>query len=528
MMNSGKSDIHIAPPARRASSSRNDDGPNAAGPSRPATTRLPSNHIHDGQTPRQSQVQWTSTVNTSTDHSHGQSQTSPRKSSLRRRPSTCAQGNTAEKPPTSRRQTFDLSTTQQKTPRAQASRSKRPRANSLHHPRAPTVAVQNNFYLPHYSTDRQYSLKPTEKADAKGKDKEKEKEINLELGLGQDFDYSFGEALRRGVGGREMPLPQEALRVLTEAKDNLDMRVLGKQGRKGSMGLGLFKESRAAAQAAAGEDKLKKKKVIESEVVEEAVELEDTGTILLHDRARSRSTTSTTLPVAPAVAPPVATGSIASTFKRPATPDSQPSTPPRPPRSLPITVPSSRHSTTSQVSQQRYHADYTLGSPISRSRSIQRDQPESTLAGIQIISSPLLRERSRRTDFSNESPHTAPLHDEHAQNDVDDPAMWSNTSTPSTSFTSLTSSSASSSSDDDAEGEGDQGEEESSGEDGHARSRAIGDESQDEATDVDDVQEEEGEHMTVPLQPFNHAVGGHSSIYKFTRRAVCKVSDDLP
>jgi hypothetical protein len=106
--------------------------------------------------------------------------------------------------------------------------------------------------------------------------------------------------------------------------------------------------------------------------------------------------------------------------------------------------------------------------------------------------------------------------------------MWSNTSTPSTSFTSLTSSSASSSSDDDVEGEGDQGEEESSGEDGHARSRAIGDESQDEATDVDDVQEEEGEHMTVPLQPFNHAVGGHSSIYKFTRRAVCKVSSDLP
>jgi len=29
--------------------------------------------------------------------------------------------------------------------------------------------------------------------------------------------------------------------------------------------------------------------------------------------------------------------------------------------------------------------------------------------------------------------------------------------------------------------------------------------------------------MTVPLQPFNHAVGGHSLIYKFTRRAVCKV-----
>jgi inositol-hexakisphosphate kinase len=35
--------------------------------------------------------------------------------------------------------------------------------------------------------------------------------------------------------------------------------------------------------------------------------------------------------------------------------------------------------------------------------------------------------------------------------------------------------------------------------------------------------EDEEEPITVPLQPFNHAVGGHSSIYKFTRRAVCKV-----
>ncbi|WVN85634.1 uncharacterized protein L203_100783 [Cryptococcus depauperatus CBS 7841] len=30
------------------------------------------------------------------------------------------------------------------------------------------------------------------------------------------------------------------------------------------------------------------------------------------------------------------------------------------------------------------------------------------------------------------------------------------------------------------------------------------------------------DQITVPLQPFNHAVGGHSSIYNFTRRAVCK------
>jgi hypothetical protein len=39
------------------------------------------------------------------------------------------------------------------------------------------------------------------------------------------------------------------------------------------------------------------------------------------------------------------------------------------------------------------------------------------------------------------------------------------------------------------------------------------------------AEEVEEDRMTVPLQPFNHAVGGHSSIYKFTRRAVCKVSN---
>lgn len=36
-----------------------------------------------------------------------------------------------------------------------------------------------------------------------------------------------------------------------------------------------------------------------------------------------------------------------------------------------------------------------------------------------------------------------------------------------------------------------------------------------------------GGEMTIPLQPFNNKVGGHSEIYKFTRRAVCKVSISL-
>lgn len=31
----------------------------------------------------------------------------------------------------------------------------------------------------------------------------------------------------------------------------------------------------------------------------------------------------------------------------------------------------------------------------------------------------------------------------------------------------------------------------------------------------------------IPLRPFRNQVGGHSAIYKFTKRAVCKVSLDF-
>ena len=48
----------------------------------------------------------------------------------------------------------------------------------------------------------------------------------------------------------------------------------------------------------------------------------------------------------------------------------------------------------------------------------------------------------------------------------------------------------------------------------------------DEASEPDDfapnVSQESLPH--IPLRPFRNQVGGHSAIYKFTRRAVCKVS----
>ncbi|KAJ9096037.1 hypothetical protein QFC21_005402 [Naganishia friedmannii] len=55
--------------------------------------------------------------------------------------------------------------------------------------------------------------------------------------------------------------------------------------------------------------------------------------------------------------------------------------------------------------------------------------------------------------------------------------------------------------------------------------RATDSESKDNHRRNSEVQTEHrqpGGQMTIPLQPFNNKVGGHSEIYKFTRRAVCK------
>ena len=279
------------------------------------------------------------------------------------------------------------STTQTITP----PRARRHRAKSVHIPSQPS-GVDRSFYLPHYSTDQQYSLK--------------QGDLNLELGLGDDFDVSFGEAIRRGVEGEEMPLSREALRVLSEAKDNLDLRMMGKQGRKGSIGMGLFRESRAAAVAAIA------KGMRRDEVVEE---------------------------VSPLTAIP----------------------PPAVPK-------------------------ISRGTPSSRSRdALEEDGMEAAIiTGIRVSSSrsstDRLSPRPSRHNFREEL--VSPVEDE---------SGWTTTSS---------------------------GEFSASIEDQRAQ-QDLRDE-----LDETEVDTDEDERMTVPLQPFDHAVGGHSSIYKFTRRAVCKVS----
>ena len=123
--------------------------------------------------------------------------------------------------------------------------SRRPRSSSIHYTsRPPRPDVDGvSYFLPHYSLDREYSLQ-TDRPSTEGSGSRR---VNLELGLGGDFDASFGEAMRNGTAGKEMQLPPQALRALSEAKVSMDDRVGSKQGRKGSITMGLFRETRPSS-----------------------------------------------------------------------------------------------------------------------------------------------------------------------------------------------------------------------------------------------------------------------------------------
>ncbi|WVF71825.1 hypothetical protein IAT40_006634 [Kwoniella sp. CBS 6097] len=364
-------------------------------------------------------------------------------------------------------------------------RFRRTRSNSLHYPsNGPNPG--RSFFLPHYSTDTQYSLKP--RSTSAG--------LPLDLGLGGDFDVSFGEAIRRGAGNEEMPLPREALRVLSEAKENLGLGSGSKQGRKGSMGMGLFKESRAAATVKRGasyrseegdKDKGKDKEREYAISEEEAGEVpqpqarpHSRGKKDSQTRSRSRAATGSSKgSVLPSTSFP--TGSSHHIRYPPDAEISPSSSVPTTPAAMPIRGLSRRRQELMEEA-----ADDEGDVPV----------------GI-AISSPLLRNLSRSPNIANAaatsnqaSPHQGSQglyqggSDEEAVDDQDDQdededSGWTTTSTESLS---------------------------GSGEEATGWSTEEGEQGG----------QGEDEALTVPLQPFNHAVGGHSSIYKFTRRAVCK------
>jgi hypothetical protein len=307
------------------------------------------------------------------------------------------------------------------TSQSQSFQRRRARANSLHFPsETPSADLKNknnkDFYLSHYSTDRAYSLEPTKK------------QINLELGLGDDFDHSFGEAMRKGLQGEEMQLPQQALRVLSEAKENMDLRLVGKQGRKGSLGMGLFKESRDGGDS--------KKRVRVKEQTQQALVVPEE----LEEAVMSDSD-----PLSPTLF-----------------------------RSSTATTPRD----TRQVERDSIILPPALPIPITDSL---RREPATDVENISQTTASLQLISPRDQASPQKSGHKSDI--------FSDESGWTTTDS----------------------------------DDSGSSSDGVGRGSKDSKDEMESTDEDEGESMTVPLQPFNHAVGGHSSIYKFTRRAVCKV-----
>lgn len=431
--------------------------------------------------------------------------------------------------------------------------SRRPRANSVHVPSGrPVVGAPGSYFLPHFSTDRAYSLQDNGSAiegESTGGASGSGSQINLELGLGGAFDASFGEALRRGAGGDELPLPREALRVLTEAKDSLETRLLGKQGRKGSMGMGLFKESRKASLAGligagglqGSKGKLETGGGGDWESVKER-KGRDRGYTAPSAPAQTGRREKASPGVSPQLSPAKETYSALSTIPTPRRRILLRDTVPEP-------LSPTRHSSS---------AVDTLPGMVEEDQASDLPQTptDDITAAIQILpTSPILRRPSTRvkrpvpiptgpeppvsgSDSAMELP-APPLESISTDNEIISGSYTVSRSgrqsfsealsmSDESGWTSGTGSSSSGS--ESGSGTDDDGEdvEESASQEGGQSDTGYfgqGGEQGDAGLSEDtELSAEEEDHMTVPLQPFNHAVGGHSSIYKFTRRAVCKVS----
>lgn len=304
-------------------------------------------------------------------------------------------------------------------PPTNATPRRRPRSNSVLFPldahRTPQSQAST---LAHFSTDAKFSLSN-----------------DLDLALCDDFDASFGEVIRRGASGREIALPSRAVRVLSEAKEQSDTRALGKTGRKGSLGMGLFKESRDAAVAAAAQAQALGYGQDDRHAIDEDEESEaDHDPSALHKAAHALRDV--------------------------------------------------KHELIEKVHE------WTAKAPLARHSE-----------------SPARRSKSRSATLTRpaETSPRAPTPVEHSptssEHQDDEDSGWTS---ETSEFESPSAESGS--------GSGTELDED------WPHSRDVSDESD----------EDDRERMTVPLQPFSHAVGGHSSIYKFTRRAVCKVSFRSP
>ncbi|CAK9783926.1 unnamed protein product [Cutaneotrichosporon oleaginosum] len=127
----------------------------------------------------------------------------------------------------------------------------RPRAASMAIPdpatHAPSLSpCSNEFFLPHFSTDSKFSLPPGHARAATGHSSNFGVRLGTRTDDGQFENTGLNDVIRRGAAnGGEVALPKLALRALSEAKEDMDTRATFKQTRKGSIGMGLFKESRS-------------------------------------------------------------------------------------------------------------------------------------------------------------------------------------------------------------------------------------------------------------------------------------------
>jgi hypothetical protein len=308
--------------------------------------------------------------------------------------------------------------------------------------------------------------------------------------------------MRNGTAGKEMQLPPQALRALSEARVSMDERVSSKQGRKGSITMGLFKESRAQSKQRPGSDRnrvpsgmLSPTGAVEEVISEEEDERSGVDDVpSVEERLVSRHRDK------------VQMGTSVSAREDETRSHGWPSRQDTniPPGDVKTRAPLNREDT------------FRVSSPAKMDR-----RPTADLEHAEVDA-----------DSTDETPRidTAqrPSYISRLQEDVRGREMHNHDSGHSTHSMSFDSESGWTTTSEESE----ESSLSSLGPDASVtRRRRLQSRSQ---SDVHDSQAYEGdsptdrseeeEPMTVPLQPFGHAVGGHSSIYQFTRRAVCKVS----
>ncbi len=372
---------------------------------------------------------------------------------------------------------------------------RRPRCNSLALPATTSQAPLEDSLLPHYSLDTKFSRSPGGLHCRDGTP------VKLDLGLGIDFNQTVEEAFSRGLEeGTEVPLPREAVRVLTEARSMAQSKSATKGGRKGSLGMGLFKESTSALKRSRGNGAVKdggkdhrSGSVAESDGIAEEEREDGSGGGVTMAGARSVGR-------GPFPRLDSTSSDHSSTHSEPLE-DEERSLPPV--QNIIVNKPAAHHRP-----------------PPSPAIAIHPKVPSHPVS---VSSSPTdgYRFRSRHASASEASEASDGLLPD------EDESGWTSEESEDSWATSHSSGPES-------------GPEEENAGLSYRVARQLSFSAPNESipegdTPVGRVSRQQtpreiiqgaSQRMTIPLEPFHHKVGGHSEIYKFSRRAVCKVGPE--